>query len=160
MAASFVARILSRPLRAFQSATRVDPSVTFRSIDEHLEWYEAARDRNEMLRRDDMQRYARAHLLPRVVFDGVVPRLLPRSAEAVSRTAGLCVQIARRRRRLYAGRVSAFKPRLTTTPRVTTPRQIRHESLDSGPADRRGAPRHRARAALSRKEEHIYDYYY
>lgn len=96
MAASFVARILSRPLRAFQSATRVDPSVTFRSIDEHLEWYEAARDRNEMLRRDDMQRYARAHLLPRVVFDGVMPRLLPRSAEAVARTAGLCVQTALR----------------------------------------------------------------
>lgn len=80
MAASFVARILSRPLNAFREFTRVDPSVSFRTIDEHIEWYEAARDRNEELRRNDMQRYARAHLMPRVVFNGVMPRLLPRSS--------------------------------------------------------------------------------
>jgi hypothetical protein len=71
--AAFLGRSLARgrsllglrsPAEAAAAAARFDAMM--RTREEHAEWLAAARERNAQLRREQVMRYARDHMLPRV----------------------------------------------------------------------------------------------
>jgi len=81
MAARALAALLARPYRAWRDFSRIDAATeaAFRAPEDFAAHAEAVRESNAALRRAHMQDYARAHLLPRLDFDGGWPRLRARA---------------------------------------------------------------------------------
>ena len=86
-----LARALAVPLRAWERLWSVDAAAlrALPTIEEHERTLEAVLERNRLLRRAAMSRYAKDHILPRVhLGQGLMPGFLPRT-----NGGGLCVTL-------------------------------------------------------------------